>query len=708
MAHPEGGAATSQPETGVGDDDLYTQLWKLCAGPLVDVPRSKERVFYFPQGHMEQLQASTNQQLNQQIPHFNLPSKILCRVAHIQLLAEQETDEVYARITLLPEANENEPTSPDQSLPETPKQTFHSFSKILTPSDTSTHGGFSVLRRHATECLPQLDMTQTTPTQELVAKDLHGFEWKFKHIFRGQPRRHLLTTGWSTFVTSKRLVAGDAFVFLRGENGELRVGVRRLARQQSPMPSSVISSQSMHLGVLATASHAVLTSTMFVVYYKPRTSQFIIGLNKYLEAVNNKFSVGMRFKMRFEVEDSPERRFSGTIVGVGDVSPGWPNSHWRSLKVQWDEPATIPRPERVSSWEIEPFVASTALNVTQPVVKSKRSRPAEVSSSEIAPNSPAPAFWYHGSSLTPQDPAQLGGTAEVQSNENPVVWSLRQKEISGNPMNANTCGPRLHVEGMRSSPHLNVSSNFFPDPKNNKAVAVQSSVSGYPHVSSRPNDDSAHDPVESGKKPENPMDCWLFGVNLTNNFTNVALPEKELGCPAIIPSGPKDSIPVAACKTEGGQNANSSVVSKEQKQIISDASPNERQTKPATVPSLRTRTKVQMQGVAVGRAVDLTVLKDYDDLIDELEKMFDIKGQLHMQNKWAVTFTDDENDMMLVGDDPWAEFCTMVKRIYIYSKEEVKKIKCKHSASSEGEETLLSPDSQNRDDTQQVSCDLTA
>jgi auxin response factor len=39
-----------------------------------------------------------------------------------------------------------------------------------------------------------------------------------------------------------------------------------------------------------------------------RTSQFIIGVNKYLEAVNNGFSVGMRFKMRFEGEDSPERR----------------------------------------------------------------------------------------------------------------------------------------------------------------------------------------------------------------------------------------------------------------------------------------------------------------------------------------------------------------------------------------------------------------
>lgn len=63
--------------------------------------------------------------------------------------------------------------------------------------------------------------------------------------------------------------------------------------------------------------------------------------------------------------------------------------------------------------------------------------------------------------------------------------------------------------------------------------------------------------------------------------------------------------------------------------------------------------KVQMQGVAVGRAVDLTMLNGYDDLIDELEKLFDIKGELRSQNKWAVTFTDDENDMMLVGDDPW-------------------------------------------------------
>ncbi|GJX32687.1 auxin response factor 9 isoform X2 [Tanacetum coccineum] len=35
------------------------------------------------------------------------------------------------------------------------------------------------------ECLPALDTTQVTPTQDLVSLDLHGTEWRFKHIFRG-------------------------------------------------------------------------------------------------------------------------------------------------------------------------------------------------------------------------------------------------------------------------------------------------------------------------------------------------------------------------------------------------------------------------------------------------------------------------------------------------------------------------------------------
>lgn len=58
-------------------------------------------------------------------------------------------------------SQQSEPTSPDPCSSEPPKQTVHSFCKILTASDTSTHGGFSVLRKHATECLPPLVVTVT-------------------------------------------------------------------------------------------------------------------------------------------------------------------------------------------------------------------------------------------------------------------------------------------------------------------------------------------------------------------------------------------------------------------------------------------------------------------------------------------------------------------------------------------------------------------
>ncbi|KAL6551285.1 hypothetical protein OROMI_021773 [Orobanche minor] len=39
-------------------DALYQELWNACAGPLVNVPREGERVYYFPQGHMEQHDAA--------------------------------------------------------------------------------------------------------------------------------------------------------------------------------------------------------------------------------------------------------------------------------------------------------------------------------------------------------------------------------------------------------------------------------------------------------------------------------------------------------------------------------------------------------------------------------------------------------------------------------------------------------------------------
>lgn len=665
-----------------GDDDLYAELWKACAGPLVDVPKTGERVFYFPQGHMEQLEASTNQELNQGFPLFDLPSKILCRVIHIQLLAEQETDEVYAQITLMPESDQTEPTSPDTCPSESPRPVVDSFCKVLTASDTSTHGGFSVLRKHANECLPPLDMTQSTPTQELVAKDLHGYEWRFKHIFRGQPRRHLLTTGWSTFVTSKRLAAGDSFVFLRGENGELRVGVRRLARQQSTMPSSVISSQSMHLGVLATASHAVTTQTLFVVYYKPRTSQYIISLNKYLEAVNNGFALGMRYKMRFEGEDSPERKFSGTVVGVDDMSHQWTNSKWRSLKVQWDEPASIPRPERVSPWEIEPFVASGPASMPQPVaVKNKRPRPpVDIPDHETTTGS---TLWNTGLTQS-YDSRQQSSCPEGKRIENNVIWNHKQADGSTLINSNSSCLSGTQTEGgWLPSPNTSVSQHLLQD-----AMEDNKSVSAWPVLlgcstqhSSIPKADPMLDSIDMGKKVETTTSCRLFGIELMNQPT-VSLPgENAPAQPNSAYIGTTEgTVPTNMSATDSDEKSDISKAFKENAQGQLQFSPKETRSKqscsskPSFSISTRSRTKVQMQGIAVGRAVDLSVLKGYDQLIDELEEMFEIKGELSHRNKWEVVFTDDEGDMMLMGDDPWPEFCNMVRRILICSSQEVKKM----------------------------------
>ncbi|CAN1243456.1 Auxin response factor 1 [Linum perenne] len=633
--HPSG----AHPHPGGCNDALYKELWHACAGPLVTLPREGERVYYFPQGHMEQLEASMQQGVEHQMPMFNLPSKILCKVVNVQRKAEAETDEVYAQVTLLPEPDQSEITSPDSPLPEPERCTVHSFCKTLTASDTSTHGGFSVLRRHADDCLPPLDMSQQPPWQELVATDLHGNEWHFRHIFRGQPRRHLLTTGWSVFVSSKKLVAGDAFIFLRGESGELRVGVRRHMRQQTNMPSSVISSQSMHLGVLATASHAIATGTLFSVFYKPRTSrsEFIVSVNKYLEAVNYKLSVGMRFKMRFEGEEVPERRFSGTIVGVGEnVSSGWSDSDWRSLKVQWDEPASIWRPDKVSSWELEPLIATTP-STTQPMHRNnKRARPSVMPSPSPDLNALV-GMWKTPADSSSHSPVDSRRGCLYPSPTYPAKTNPSSLGFSGySPLSAVTTNPSMYWQ----RPVEGVTESLSPAINRSVGDMKQGTGNGY----------------------------RLFGIQLVDN-SNM---EETSPVGAVLQPARPD-CPILSVDAESDQQSEPSNVNRCDPEKSSLRSPQEQHSR-----QVRSCTKVHMQGIAVGRAVDLTRFECYDDLLRKLEDMFDIRGELRgCTKKWQVVYTDDEDDMMMVGDDPWHEFCSMVRKIFIYTSEEVKKMTAK-------------------------------
>lgn len=361
-------------------------------------------------------------------------------------------------------------------------------------------------------------------------------------------------------------------------------------------------------------------------------SQFIIGLNKYLESVDSGYKVGMRFKMRFEGEDTPERRFTGTIVGVDDLSPQWKDSRWRSLKVQWDEPTSIARPDRVSPWEIEPFGSSAPLDVTDTVVKNKKPRP----SIEI----PNHAFKSVNDS-TPWNSSNDIVQGEVEDCKSATAWSV------------------------------------FP---------------GY--TTPTPTKQS-NDLAENGKKTETLASYRLFGIDLMKPSTPTTQEDEYVQEPI----GTGDSTEELGRSSDSGaadseQKSDLSKSSQEKRQILQLSSPRDLQSKQGS--STRSRTKVQMQGVAVGRAVDLTILESYDQLIDELEELFDLKGELRPRDKWEIVFTDNEGDMMLVGDDPWTEFSSMAKKIVICSSQEVKKMSAgsKMAASSlEGDGTVVSMES---------------
>lgn len=357
------------------EKSLDSQLWHACAGGMVQMPSVSSKVFYFPQGHAEHAHSNVDFTAAPRIPAL-----VLCRVAAVKFMADPETDEVYAKIRLVPIANNELDCEDDVVLgsggseaPEKPA----SFAKTLTQSDANNGGGFSVPRYCAETIFPRLDYSADPPVQTVIAKDVHGEIWKFRHIYRGTPRRHLLTTGWSTFVNQKKLVAGDSIVFLRAENGDLCVGIRRAKRgigggAESPSgwnPASPYAgfpkflredeSKLMRNGVggnstpggggglrgnrrvrsesVVEAATLAANGQPFEIVYYPRAStpEFCVKASSVRSAVRIQWCSGMRFKMPFETEDSSRISwFMGTISSVQVADPiRWPNSPWRLLQV---------------------------------------------------------------------------------------------------------------------------------------------------------------------------------------------------------------------------------------------------------------------------------------------------------------------------------------------------------------------------------------
>ncbi|XP_050373056.1 auxin response factor 19-like [Argentina anserina] len=468
-----GGAALNSGEGGDNVKIINPELWQACAGPLANLPPAGTHVVYFPQGHSEQVAASMKKDVDAQIPNYpNLPSKLLCVLHSVTLQADPETDEVYAQMTLqpVPSFDKEALLRSDLALKSNkPQPEF--FCKTLTASDTSTHGGFSVPRRAAEKIFPPLDFNMQPPAQEIVARDLHDTVWTFRHIYRGQPKRHLLTTGWSLFVSGKRLFAGDAVLFIRDEKQQLLLGIRRANRQPANLSSSVLSSDSMHIGILAAAAHAAANNSIFTVFYNPRASpsEFVIPLAKYYKAVcANQLSLGMRFRMMFETEDSGTRRYMGTITGITDLDPvRWKNSQWRNLQVGWDESTAGERRNRVSIWEIEPVTAPFFI-CPPPFFRSKRPRQLGMPDDESSDldNLFKRTMPWLGDDMCMKDPQVLPGLSLVQ-------WmNMQQNSSLAGSMQPNYMHPPFsgsvmqNLTGVDLSRQMGLSAPQIPQPNN--------------------------------------------------------------------------------------------------------------------------------------------------------------------------------------------------------------------------------------------------
>ncbi|KAM1225137.1 hypothetical protein ACFX2G_044890 [Malus domestica] len=392
-----------QPHSHSHRRSIDPKIWRACAGNSVEIPSLHSRVYYFPQGHLEQSSTSSSSAALLSPLLLSKPL-ILCRISALHFLAVPTTDEVFAKLLLVPipqefpnreQPNGEEFDADDGGDSERQDDKVVSFAKILTPSDANNGGGFSVPRFCADSIFPPLNYQADPPVQMLSVTDLHGVVWEFRHIYRGTPRRHLLTTGWSKFVNHKMLVAGDSVVFMRNGRGEMFIGVRRAVRSTASSDCARLSSQigggvtySTRLNtedqdcsggkvmsaeaVTEVAEMAAEGRPFEVVYYpKAGWSDFVVKAEVVEKALKVFWTAGMRVKLAMETEDSSRMTwFQGTLstASVPENGP-WQGSPWRMLQVTWDEPEVLQNAKRVSPWEVE-FVGPTpSIHTTFPPTK---------------------------------------------------------------------------------------------------------------------------------------------------------------------------------------------------------------------------------------------------------------------------------------------------------------------------------------------------
>ncbi|KAF8659730.1 hypothetical protein HU200_058190 [Digitaria exilis] len=670
-----GGGRVGGPEAGGGGggkDALFVELWKACAGPVSSVPPLGEKVYYFPQGHIEQ--ASTNQLAEQQsTPLYNLPWKIPCKLMNIEL---KKRDENTSTTVESEEAEGVVPDAPPATTANNDQRRIHSFCKTLTASDTSTHGGFSVLRRHADDCLPPLDMSQHPPNQELVAKDLHGVEWRFRHIFRGASD----PSGWADSKWRSLKVRWDeASSIPRPE----RVSPWQIEPAVSPSPVNPVPPRFKRSRSNVNASPSDMPTVNREVASKVMTDTQQNGLPRALHSQG-------RTQLSGRYNDSRDQNSSQELTMWSSGIEQDRNNVGAQTKLSLEGWTQTRRPEGYSQ-------LSSAFRPLQDAQNPLCPFPSQISGNRSN-------TW---DTIDTHYPVQ-------QANQNmlPGTWSLmphntalRMNQQNYLPIPEGALPQRAEIakfsgkSAFTSVQGHNIdqcSSGWFGHNASNSHIdrASSSLIKPQPLV------------IENDVQKTEGSSFKLFGFRLGCTEKS----EPLVSPPSVTYGGKLLTSPTERNQLDIIEVDDCSDPSKTVKPLDGPRSDSAREnSQPCPEATQNTQNKVQSstrsckkvhhtlhcflashllirrmltgphlvhkQGSALGRSIDLTKFSCYDELIAELDEMFDFNGELSSPHKnWLVVYTDNEGDMMLVGDDPWNEFCIMVHKIFIYTREEVERM----------------------------------
>ncbi|XP_048625692.1 auxin-responsive protein IAA28 isoform X1 [Brassica napus] len=75
--------------------------------------------------------------------------------------------------------------------------------------------------------------------------------------------------------------------------------------------------------------------------------------------------------------------------------------------------------------------------------------------------------------------------------------------------------------------------------------------------------------------------------------------------------------------------------------------------------------KINMEGVPIGRKVNLSALNNYQQLSHAVDQLFSKKDLADVNRQYTLVYEDTEGDTVLVGDVPWEMFVSTVKRLRV-------------------------------------------